>query len=172
MSKICPRYARDMRKICPRYAQDMPKICTRYAREICKKKLGQNVLGQNVHYFYASWGKMSLGHFVLGHFVLWGKMSWGKMSPSQLLLLSVPSLYHVSYTNAKENKILLLGGEIQPSTGVELPGEETMMLLLSRATFRQNYGIFLRWSDVQSSTCNFFRLSHSPRPRVRDSRWL
>ena len=33
---------------------------------------------------------------------------------------------------------MLLGGEIQPSTGVELPGEETMMLLLSRATFGQN----------------------------------
>ena len=54
----------------------------------------------------------------------------------KLQLLSVPSLYHVSYTNKKENKILLLGGEIQPSTGVELPGEETMiLLLLSRATF-------------------------------------
>ena len=51
--------------------------------------------------------------------------------------ISLTMSYHVSYTNKKENKILLLGGEIQPSTGVELPGEETMMLL-SHATFRQN----------------------------------
>ena len=54
---------------------------------------------------------------------------------------------------------MLLGGEIQPNTGVELPGEQTMMLLLSRATFGQNYGIFLlggRTFDLQraiSSGC-------------------
>ena len=51
----------------------MLKICPRYAREICKKKLGQNVLGQNVHYFYAkcpwgilSWGILSFGAKCLG----------------------------------------------------------------------------------------------------------
>ena len=39
------------------------------------------------------------------------------------LLCSVPSLYHVAYTNTKADKILLMGGEINPKTGIELPGK-------------------------------------------------
>ena len=36
VSKICPRYAKDMPEICPRFTRDMPKICPRTAQDIPK----------------------------------------------------------------------------------------------------------------------------------------
>ena len=73
MPNICPRYAQGMPEICLRYAQDMLEICPRYAKEICKNKLGQNVLGQNVHFLFTKVGAKCPG----------AKCPWGKMSPSR-----------------------------------------------------------------------------------------
>ena len=47
--------------------------------------------------------------------------SWKKFT--KLYLCSIQRNYHVSYTNTNANKILLMGGETNPKTGVEIPGK-------------------------------------------------
>ena len=47
---------------------------------------------------------------------------------TKLYLCSIPRNYHVSYTNTDANKILLMGGETNPKTGVEIPGKSVLNL--------------------------------------------